>query len=213
MEVNGWNLITRDKTDEQLRYEHLSESIPSVERVTFMEALSRDFVGKDITYNGPCVSPQATNDVKEYSPGKVTTDVSMVLSDPTAIAKDGFVVLATSFNGTDYDTIIDTGAITGNYISNAPLSTANLQRDYWTWTRFLPTGNMNGADVTFDGFRPNIEQSDVRTGMCCDALYFDPRDKLTTALGIALGNKPGIVEGVTYDLFVDRMELTIRYAY
>jgi hypothetical protein len=206
-QVAGLDITNTPDTIEPQRYEHLQSQVPRLERASFMESLSRDFVGLDIIYSGPC----ASKETKEWSPGKITTDVSFVLSDPGAIAKEGFVILATNYNGVDYDTIVSIGEISTNLITNAPLSWANLQRDFWTWDRYLPTGNMNGSAIVFDGFLPNIEQADVSIALCC--LDFDPGEYLTTKLGQRLGIAQAVVESAEHNLLLDTTTLTLRYAY
>lgn len=206
---DGLDLSTAKEVNERLVYENLSENIPRVERVTFMESQSRDFVGRDIVYSGPCVSQ---NEAKEYTTGKVTTDVSFVLAEPSAISRDGFVFTATSYNGSTYDTIIDTGAITGQFLSNAPLSTANLERDYWTWNRYLKTGEMNGRYTVFDGYMPNVEQDPVTFLLCCEALAFDPLKTIAGDLSAQLGTR-GVVESTSWSLKSNRLEAVLRYAY
>lgn len=207
----GLTVANLRKASEPLIYEHLSAETPNVERLTFMEALSRDFVGKDIEYDGPCAQ-QSSGNAKEYSPGKVTTDVGYILTSPGDISKDGFVVLATRVTDSGYSTIISQGAITGDYLSNAPMSTANIENDYWRDRRYLKSGRMNGVETDFN-IRPNIEQSDVKASMCCELLQYDPSDTLVTVLGARLGGLPAYVDSVTYDLFVDQATWTLRYAY
>lgn len=205
----GLDISDLQDVNERLVYTHLSEEIPRVERLQFMEAQSRDFVGRDIVYSGACVNG---DEAKEYSPGKVTTDVAFVLTEPAAIARDGFVLTATSYNGVTYDTIIDNGALTGNFLSNAPLSVANLERDYWTWNRFLKSGNMNGIDTVFDGYMPNVEQEELTATMCCEGLTFDPRKTVGTDLAAILGGR-GTVESTSFALKGNRINLTLRYQY
>lgn len=209
----GMDLTAEEDVVERLRYEHLSEAIPRIERAQWMEAQGRDFVGRDIVYSGPCVRVLNEEGVEEYSPGRVTTDVSFVLNDPTAIAKDGFVLMASVYDGAVYNVIIDTGAITGNLITNAPLSWANLQRDFWTYNRFLPSGEMNGQFTVFEGYLPNIEQKDVSAPVCCTLYNFNARDYLTTNLGTRIGVAQAMVESVEHDLTTGRATFVIRYAY
>lgn len=209
----GLDITTEADVVERLRYEHLSETIPRIERARWMEAQGRDFVGKDIVYSGPCVRVVDDEGVEEYSPGRITTDVAFVLNDPTAIAKDGFVLMASVYDGAAYNVIIDTGAITGNLVTNAPMSWANLQRDFWTFNRFLPSGEMNGAQVVFDAYLPNIEQKDVSVPVCCGLHELDPSDYLTTRLGERIGAGGAFVDNVAHDLTTGRSTFVLRYAY
>lgn len=197
------------KTIEPLVYDTVGGEIPRIERALWMEAQGRDFVGKDIVYSGPCVN---TDDPKEWSPGKITTDIVYILNEPAAISRDGFVIMACSYDGSEYSAILDTGAISGNLITNAQLSWANLQRDFWTWDRYLSSGNMNGADSVFDGFLPTIEQERTSVTMCCDLLDFNPSEIVSTKLGAMLGTN-AVIESTEIDIPANRLRLTLRYAY
>lgn len=200
---------------EPMGYTHLKDSIPLRERPRWMEARGKDFVGADIVYGGPCVAEGER--VNEYDAGRFTTDVEFIVDDGASISKDGFLILACTFNGTDYSAIVATGALSGNGTTNAPMSWANLERDFWTWDRFMREGNVNGQDVVFDGFIPNIEQKGVVVKSCCDVLDFEASDRVTTSLGKRLGTV-----GNPNNAFIQREEVleldgtaryTLRYAY
>lgn len=206
----GVDLSDGSLVNEFMSYEYLSNNVPRVERLEFSDALGRDFVGKDIEYAGPCA---ASNDVVTVQVGKVITDISMILADPSSIQKDGIVILATSFNGTSYDTIMSTGAITGTIVTNAPMSKANIQSDYWMHRRFLRNGKMNGVETTFDGVRPNIKQDDVRFAICCPWINLDPRKSIGTSLGGRLGGIRAEVDEISYDIGSDRASIAALYTY
>ncbi len=204
----GIDLTVLDGADEPQVYVHVTDDIPRIERAKFMEAQGNDFVGKDIRYSGPCV---VGDKVEEISPGKITTDITYILTDPTEISKEGFAVLATNLVDGVYVTIIAQGAVSFSNTTNAPLSWANLQRDFWTWDRPFRYGNMNTIDTEFDGYMPNIEQSDVTASLCCDLMVFDPRDFMTTRLGNRINAQRAIVETVDHDIDHDVSTFTIRY--
>ena len=207
----GLSISEFTKVNQSMTYEHMKSNVPRLERIAFSEALSRDFVGKDIVYSGPCVA--SDGEEKDYEAGNVITDVTFVLSDPGSIPKKGFVILASKFNGTDYDVNLVPGAITGNTLANGTLSTANIMRDYWTWNRYLPSAEMNGVQTVFDGTVDNISQSDVRVSMCCKMIRFDASKSVATQLGEALGGIEASVEDVSYNISLDRVELSLTYPY
>jgi hypothetical protein len=198
-------------TVERRAFASLNGEIPRVERASASEAQGRDFVGLDIKYSGPCVSSGSQKEI-EYGIGEVMTDINMILSDPTSVSRKGFVILATAYDGSVYNAILDTGAITGNFTTNAPLSWANLQRDYWTWNRYLPSANMNGVDTVFDGFRANVQQQPM-TVKCfdCEALAFDGDQTVATRLGEHFGDIRGQVEKASLDRS-GNLKLTLRYS-
>ena len=202
-----------DAKTEPMAYAHLRSEIPRYERPKWAEALGLDFVGADIEYDSLCANSDDGQDVKEYNPGAFTTDLSFITSDPDAIGKQGFALLATAFDGANYNVILDQGAITLSFITNAPMSWANLERDFWQHDRFLPTGTMNRVPTEFLGFLPNIEQKGVFLKFCCDYVEYDSSERVATRLGGKLGNINAFVRRAEFDEATEGMTLTLRYAY
>lgn len=187
----------------------MSAEIPKIERATWMEALSRDFVGMDIVYGTPCVSPDQVMDI---SPGRITTEISLAIQDPAAVSRDGFIIVATIHDGTSYNVMLSHGAITGNYVTNAALSWANLQRDLWTWDRLQPSGTVNGSLTDFDGFLPTAEQKGVRATLGCGVFDLDTKEGFTGYMSAVLG-VPGSVGDLSFNLRTCRAEMTLQYPY
>lgn len=204
----GLDLNDHATAKEMLSWESLGAQAPRTERAVWMEAQGRDFVGKDIVYSGPCVG----KDSKEWTPGRFTTDIAYIVADPDAISKDGFCILATTLQSGIYQAILDYGAITNGYISNAPLSWANLERDYWQHDRYRPSGMMNGADTDFEDFLPTIKQSEASVRMCCSLLDYDPSKRVAGALSRRLG-VDAEVQSASHSLFTDRLTLVLIYPY
>jgi hypothetical protein len=198
---------------EPLTHVSLKSEVPRYERPKWAQARGMDFLGADVEYTGPCVSTDGENDVREYNAGPFTTDIEFVLTDPDQIDQQGFTLLATSFDGADYNTILGTGALSGNFIANAPLSWANLERDLWTWDRFLPTGIVNNTPTVFDAFIANIEQRNVFVQLCCGYLDYDSSERVQTKLGDKLGRINAFVKRAEFDEATDGLTLTLRYAY
>lgn len=203
------DLSALGKVSEPMAFSSTNANIPIAERPKWAEAQGMDFVGADIEYSGPCVSADA--EVEEVQPGNFTTDISFVINDPDEIAKDGFVILATTPAGADYVTIIGTGALSGNYVSNAPMGWANLEDAFWRHNRHLPTGKMNRQPVTFESFRPTVEQKDVMV-VCEDPLAFDPTKYVTGAMSRRV-DAVGVVHQAKWSDRHERLELTLRYAF
>lgn len=211
----GIDLRTFPGVNEPQVYTHKKEKIPRYERAKWMESNGEDFVGLDIIYDSLCATTQDDSArVDSISPGTITTDVDMI-ADPQLVgkvSKEGFVWLACEYDNGAFSTIIDQGELSGDYKTNAPLSWANVQRDFWTWDRKLRAGNMNGNDVTFDGFLPNIEQDELSIALCCEMLQFNARRTMTSALGVSLG-ATAVCEEVTHDLFANKTYMKLTYAY
>ena len=208
----GLDLAEYPDTVEHLTYSHLNSDIPRYERVKTQHALNMDFEGADVIYSGPCVTSQDGSDLKEYNIGPFMTDLSMVISDPDAIDLKGFVMLATSYNGSVYNTLLKQGALSGNFVTNAPVSTANVQANYWSWDRFLPSGNLNRQDVTFDAYIPNIEQKGVSVPMCCAIVKFKATDRVVSRLTGLVGSN-AFVQREEFDASNGRATYTLRYPY
>ena len=209
----GIDVRTFTKNIEPFTYNHLSLEIPRYEKFKWAEAGGVDFIGKDIVYSGPCVLTDGRDAVKETAI-PITTDWLFLVSAGNTVAPNGFAVFATATNSPSPDLVINaTGALTGNTQVNAPLSWANLHRDYFTWNRYLQYGNMNGVDVQFDGWQPNIEQEGVGVPLCCDILTFDPKDQIVSRLGQAIGNINAVVEEAEYSLHDYRLRMKLRYSY
>lgn len=203
----------KEERTEPMQYAYLKSEVPRYERPRWAAARGSDFIGSDIEYTGPCVSNEAEADVKEYSVGQFTSDIELIVVDPDSVSKQGFTILATAFNGTEYNAILDHGALSGNFITNAPLAWANLERDFWQHDRFLPSGIMNRVITDFIGFIPNIEQRDVFVKMCCDYRNFNSSNRVTTALGGKLGGINAFIRRAEFDEKSVGVTLTLRYAY
>jgi hypothetical protein len=210
----GLDLTQVDSDDLVEPHIHTDKSaeVPRVERATFLDAQGVDFSGMEIKYEGACVTDQENGGVVEYNLNDITTDISMILNEPTAVSRKGFVLLACRENAGGLDVIVSSGAITDSPVVNAPMSWANLQRDFWTWNRFLLYGNMNGADTEFDGARPNIEQEGI-TLLCfgCRALNLNANYRVRTSLGQQrLGGALGSIEQASLDVR-GSLRLTAQY--
>lgn len=203
------------------RYSHLKQEIPLQEKLvtiyTDTESGSDDFVGLPIIYSEVCSTTDKDQSILEWKIPQITTDwpgiyqaISWVVKRE-AVPKTGFFLIAGDGSGS---MILDFGAITGLALGNAPLSTANLMRDFWTWDRPMKRANMNGADVVFDGIIPNIEQPDLKARFCCGMETWNPQNTVKTELGQRFLNfRQAFVEKAELEDYQDRLTITPRYAY
>ena len=196
-------------------YTHLTTEIPTRERLTFRDSFLDDFIGVDVEYDSPCASGDE-NSLKEYNVGFMT-DVYNCQLNGASLDKKGFLLLATEIQGTNTYVINDSGAYTNALVPNAPVSTANIQRDYWNHDRFLLEGSVNAVDTVFDDIQPNVEQKEVTVEMCCDVFDFDPRRRVISNLGKTLGTvgnpKAAVVQREELTESDECVRLTIRYGY
>ena len=195
---------------EPLAYSPTGET-PSVERATWMDAQGRDFVGLDIVYSGSCVNVDA--EPTQWSAGRFSTDLIYIINPGNNLSTDGFVILACNKIDGTYYTIIDYGAITDNYVSNAPMSWANLQDAFWRSDRYRSSANMNGVETEFDAYLPNTQQKPVGVPMCCGYPKFDSTKRVKTHLGYKLGDINAYVKRAEFDEATEFLTLTLRYAY
>jgi hypothetical protein len=187
------------------KYSFLKDELPNVEHFEFMEQDGIDFVGNDITYNTLCVNRDAVAGKSEIHLENVTTDVGFIQTDPTAIAKEGFVVMATHANNDGTFTLINgVGALSGLIILNAPLAWANIHAAYGKWGRIQPTGNMNGADTNFDSWIRTRRQEPFSIPLCCDDTI-DYNDLIRSKLGW------GKLETASFNTQSEKIKLTLLH--
>jgi hypothetical protein len=212
--------LTAAEFQEQLkglnRYSHNKDELPKFERYKWMEALNTDFVGAEIRYETLCVNQIDGENRVEHSVPDITTDISYINTDPSEISKDGFVIMASYRSGSDYNLITDAGALSGGDIVNAPMSWANLHRDFHRHHRYQRVGYMNNTFTQFLSIRNTIKQTplEVKPTLCCDINSFDPAGYLTTPLGNDhLGGITGTADKAEHSIENESLKLTIGYPY
>lgn len=196
------------------KYDYKGEELPKYERFKWMEAKNRDFIGSEIRYESPCVNQTGQNDVKNYAVEQVTTDIQYIKENPEEISVEGWSIFANYYSPVGIEVITDLGALTGSSMVNAPLSWANLHRDYHRHNRYQPQGFMNGTLQTFFSFRPNVKQIPIAVKVCdCDILTFNPAYRVKTELGEVHLNAYGIIKKAEFLPKTNMLRLTIEYPY
>jgi hypothetical protein len=189
------------------KYSYQTEEIPAREEFKFMEAGFGDFAGAPITYSGGCVSQSSRNAIKTYSVDKITTDVELCLSNPQpdskVVSDEGFVFVATDYDGTNYFIISEPSILGGASLNNS-LAWAQLHRDYHKWDRPLTTGVMNYQPTTFFSTKPTKKGEKITIPLCCGDT-FNPDDVITTALG------SGTVDKATFSFKDETLQLDLLY--
>lgn len=206
----GLDIASVTKASEPLAFNPTRDKVPRLESAKWQAAQAQDFVGLDIEYSGPCVPEDASNRSADLP--YFITDLTYINDEPDDISKDGFTILACSLASGVYSVLIDIGAISDVYVSNAPMSWANLQRDFWQHNRPLIEGRMNGEDTVFAGIRPSVEQSSVVV-TCRDFVAWDPREAVEGALSALLGVESGEVLKAEWNPRLETLTLTIGYAF
>lgn len=206
----GLDIASVTRSSEPLAFAPTRDRVPRFESAKWQSAQAQDFVGLDIEYSGPCVPEDASTRSTDLP--YFITDLTYINDEPDDISKDGFTILACSLDSGMYSVLIDIGAISDVYVSNAPMSWANLQRDFWQHNRPLIEGRMNGQDTIFAGIRPSVEQGRVVV-TCRDFVAWDPREAVEGALSALLGVESGEVLKAEWNPRLETLTLTIGYAF
>jgi hypothetical protein len=192
--------------DKQNNFRYAKAEMSRREEYKWMEAENAEFVGFPIEYKDSageyslCVNEDTENrDFKD-----LTTDLKFIQTNIGDIDNKGFVILANTFNGVDYNVIQDAGLITGVSILNNPMSISTLQERFMRFNRILAFGNMNRNYTQFDSSQFFKKQGKFKVPLCCD-VDFDPISLITTKLG------NGQVETAEIDYKEDTVELKIKY--
>jgi len=177
-----------------------------IEEYSWMEALNADFVGFPIEYkdvNGNfslCVS----DETESHEFADLTTDLKFIQTNPGDIDNNGFVILANTFDGVNYNVIQNVGLIGGVNILNSPMSIAILQDRFMRWNRILIFGNLNRQYTIFDSSQFFKKQEKFKIPLCCD-VPFSPLDLVLTELG------KGELETAEIDYENDSLEIKLKY--
>lgn len=172
-------------------YTYLDGEIPAEERWKWMDDTGdQDFDGLPVVYSGAC----AGADAEEIPVREITTNIEVVAGSGNNISESGFcLVAAVDVSGT-LSVISEVGAISGVSRFNGPLSRANLLAAYFLHKRPLISGNLNGADVTFDSARRIKKQEPFEIPILpADELTFGYSDLHRSGIGY------GEIEKAVYD--------------
>jgi len=179
----GLDLTAEPMAVRMNKYSYVKNDMPKYEKFAFMEGGDFGYVEHTISYDSDCVDAKAT---ASYS-NKVTTDLSYIqtcAADPdlvSNISDDGWVILATEYDGTDYRVYYGTayGSAFGSY--NYPNSWGDLLRSFFIHGRVLLTGYIQGIAYDFISVR-RTKQQELKAVVCYEDNY-DARDYITTELG------------------------------
>lgn len=190
------------------KYSYKNESIPKREHWTWKEqTYYGDFPGVDIIYDDGCVTTGSKDTTENYAVEDVMTDVEYAISNSAAdnknVSDDGFVFIATDFDGTTYSIITEAGILEGAKINNS-LGFAQLQRDYHRHERPLLVGNMNNAVTQFLSVIPSKKGEKFSVPFCC-GMDFNPDDLIVTHLG------NGTVDKATFKFKGSTIEFDLLY--
>jgi len=154
------------------------------EEFTMMEGENAEFVGFPIEYKNfdGSFSLCVNDETKEEEFDNLTTDLKFIQTNPSNVSYEGFVILATRFDGSNYNVIQDAGIITGIPILNSPMSISSLQNRFMRYNRILKFGQMNRIYTNFETSQFFKKQKKFKIPFCCGN-NFNPIQFVKTTLG------------------------------
>lgn len=175
------------------------DQVPRSETFTYANnAQQIDFAGLPITYDPTCATGEEIKTRTQF----LETELTRIFQNQNE-GLEGFVLIANASILQD-DLADEVGELSQLFIPNAPLSWANLHRDYFLDYRYLDAGNLNGAATVFNSTRPIKKQEGVIFPLeCLDS--FDPLQLVRTELG------DGRVETAEYDLASRKITVTLKF--
>lgn len=176
----GLDLRTQLISHASNKYNYTKEKMLKYEIFTFAEADQEDFVGTNIMYINNCVDNDPDTNKRETHVN-VTTDLDYILTNPEAIADEGFVIFCNYLDSGSYYVAIEGGAISSTVRLNMHLSWANLHNRYFRHNRILIEGYLNDVLTTFwTAQKTKLQEIYAQV---CPSDNYDPADYITTKLG------------------------------
>lgn len=201
---NGQDLTATDP--EQIKslsqFNYNAAGLPKFEKFEWQDPTNdEDFKGLPIIYDNSCSDESLSNDI---TVARLVTDIVTTAQNGDDVSDEGFVMVAMYEYDSNYYITSEIGEISGEVKLNGHLSWANLHVNYWTYERPQISGNMNGADVTFDSVIPIKKQVPLSVKMLPAAYQATaPNDKMQSYIGW------GKVEELTYNATSGRLEINL----
>lgn len=184
-------------------YEYIKSKMPREENWKWTESGNIDFIGLPVTYDSSCVNK---DDIKNITIQNVVTDVLFVFNNSSNSSKEGFVLVATELDGSDYNVMSEVGLLSGVSLPNNHLSLANLLYNYFRHDRVLLEGTMNNVFQTFFSAIKTKKQVPVSFPFCCDDELIPEESIIETQLGSGY-----IEESVSLDIKTNMITMTLVY--
>lgn len=172
-------------------YKYDKINAPKYERFRWLDAVNFDFVGAEISYIGSCLNNDAKTNSSERGGLDVMTDIYYIITAPSDIANQGFLLLANDDSNGTWQNI---GKLSQANLTNVDLSWANLHYNFHRHNRTLIQGFMN---LTFQSFLSALrfkKQENCVLPLCCD----DDIDSLNDLIETEIGQ--GVIEELEINL-------------
>lgn len=183
--LQGMDLRTQAISQRQNKYSYLKTAMPMFEKFVFMEAYDANYTPHVISYDPDCTERGTTVEMS-YN---VTTDLDYIYNcvnnigalAESAIADDGWVILANFESGGNYYVYFGTAYNSENPSNNYVCSWSYLLRTLFMYGRVLKSGDIEGDPVNFISVIKTKKQ-DIKAIVCYEDGYL-PEDYITTELG------------------------------
>jgi hypothetical protein len=195
----GLDLRTQVISERQNKYSYLKSSMPMYEKFVFMEANDTNYTDHIISYDPDCTEKGQTVELAF----DITTDLDYIYDcvnevdlSESAIADDGWVILANSLSGVDYYVYYGTAYNNATASNNYVCSWSYLLRTLFMHGRVLISGEIEGSPVDFISVIKTKKQ-DIKAIVCHEDDYL-PEDYITTELGETyFSGQKGYVQSAT----------------
>lgn len=188
-------------------YKYDNVDVPNKEIFKFYEETNSGDWKLDIEYT-KCIPISKKIKEKKYTVDKIITDVELCLKNPDAnsdiVEDSGLVLIATTFNGSNYCMITKSGIYEDAKLNNS-LSWAYLLRNYLTYNRYLLNAKVNNYDYTFKSAIWLKEGLTFSIPFCFCSNDLNPEILVNTQLGV------GRIKKASYNLSTEMLELDLVY--
>ena len=186
----------------QNSFEYDKENAPERFQFSWANDVTEPFEGYPIEVKSNAVQK---GNIEEITVGKFTSDVDFILSNPSMISDDGFVVMSCYYNGTlrQYTLPFVERTIDGfTYnLQNGYLAYIVLQPDYWVYDMPGRTLIINNAEYVAQSVTRKMKQS-IKFPTYDD---IDPMTLVKTDLGV------GKIDKCTVSLGTRMNNVTLKY--
>ena len=136
-------------------YSYEKADMPEHYEFGWMDEVTAPFKGEPIEIVSPYVE---SGKIEHVDVAQFTSDIDMMLLNPSAFSPDGFAVMTMDNNGA-LPMVPYAVSVYGGYLQNGLLSFFKLQDPYWLYDLPAKTARVNGGTVTARGVARNKTQN------------------------------------------------------
>ena len=181
------------------QYEYDKPAMAARYQFGWMDDVTQLFAGYPIDIVSKFVNP---DNIEQITVSQFTSDLDYILLNPSAVSKDGFVLLAAALQAGEYVLPYENVIIDGNdhYLQNAWVAFCILQQ-YYAYDMPAPDYEINGVQMVATGVK-KLKTQNVQFPMLNDP-------NLLKLIKTFLGN--GTIEKISVNLSSRTANATLRY--